>query len=542
MIVLEGVRFAHEPEGPEALRGVDLAIADGERVALLGRNGSGKSTLARLLNGLHVATAGTVRVDGLDPGKPDQLSTVRRRVQMVFQTPENQQVGTTVFDDIAFGLANFAVPTAEMSARARAALVEVGLDVELTRNVNQLSGGELQRLALASVTALRPRHLVLDEVTSMLDPRSRAQVLSTVERLRQQSGMTVVQITHHLDEIEGADRAVVLQTGRVVREGTVEEVLADADLLQECGLEAPYRWRRPRSTPEAPGSVDTERLPFLKAVGVGHAYASHGRNSRARRRAVLAADPVLDGVDLTVSPGELVAVAGRSGAGKSTLISILKGLVEPLRGVVEVGGQDPWSTRRPELFDPIGYVFQHPEHQLFAASVRADVAFGLRAAGPTGDEVARRVDEQLRRLGLDPDEVGDRNPFELSGGQQRRVAFAGVLVTDPQVLVLDEPTAGLDAPSRDALFKILHDARARGLCVLWVSHRLEEILDHAERLVVLDEGRVVADDRPAALLADELLRARLSWPLLDQLDPDVPEGVDRERFRARRTVEEATRL
>ncbi len=539
MIVVDDVRFRYEPAAPEVVAGVSLSIDDGEHVALLGRNGSGKSSLARLLNGLHRPTGGAVRVDGLDVADPAQLPAVRRSVQMVFQTPENQQVGTTVFDDIAFGLANIAVPTAEMPDRAAAALAEVGLQVGLDRSVITLSGGELQRLALASVLALRPRHLVLDEVTAMLDPASRSQVLASIRRIRAESGLAVIQITHHLDEIEDADRAVVLNDGRVLAEGTVPEILADQALLARCGLEAPYRWRA-SGTRRRVVRPPIDPAPVLELTGIGHDYAAQPRRRFGfRKPAPSSTNPVLDGVELGLRGGELVAIAGRSGAGKSTLLTILKGLLRPSAGSVAVRGVDPWAERQPELFDPIGYVFQHPERQLFAATVRADVGFGLRSAGLSDEELAARVDASLQTVGLDPAEFGEHSPFALSGGQQRRVTFAGVFVTGPGVLILDEPTAGLDHPSRERLFGILADARARDLCVLWVSHRLEEILEHADRLVVLDRGRVAADGRPSEVLADELLRTRLGWPLLPELDPTIAEGCDRTRFLAETRAEVA---
>ncbi len=535
MIVLDKVRFSYDPrQAPDVVAGVTLTITDGQHVALLGRNGSGKSSLARLLNGLQCPTGGSLHVDGLNVADPTLLPEIRRSVQMVFQNPENQQVGTTVFDDIAFGLANFAVPTAEMSARALAALAQVGLDVGLSRDINTLSGGELQRLALASVVALRPKHLVLDEVTSMLDPAGRAQVLAAIRRLRSESGMSVIQITHHLEEIEDADRVIVLDAGRVCADASVAEVLADSDLLMRCGLEAPYRWRRPSvGGARHPRPVGVDRTT-IEAAGVTHDYsaARRGRRLRTGQPAGPTA-PVLSGIRLAIAPGELLAVAGRSGAGKTTLISIIKGLLRPTAGAVLVEGTDAWRARRPELFDRIGYVFQHPEHQLFAPSVRADVGFGLRSSQLPADEAARRVDAQLRRVGLDPDEIGDRSPFELSGGQQRRAAFAGILVTEPRVLILDEPSAGLDGDARAGLFSILREAREQGLAVVWVSHRLEEILEHAERQVVLDDGGIVADGPPRGLLSDAGLRARLDWPLLPELDPTIAEGIDRQRHLTR---------
>jgi energy-coupling factor transport system ATP-binding protein len=527
MIRLDGVRFAHLPGGPEALAGVSLAVGDGEQVAVLGRNGSGKSTLARVLNGLYRPAAGSVRVDGLDPSDPVDLPGVRRLVQLVFQAPENQQVGTTVFDDIAFGLANLGVATAEMPGRVRAALADVGLEIGFERELDTLSGGELQRLALAGVAALRPRHLVLDEATSMLDPASRRQVLASVRRLRSRHGMAVVQITHDLDELDGVDRVVVLDAGAVVAQGPVDEVLRDGDLLEACGLEAPYRWRRPGRPRGGGAPAVPPSPPIVELDAVSHDYTVPPRRRGRRRPEPALRDPVLREVDLRIAPGELVALAGRSGAGKSTLVGIAKGLLRPTLGTVVVAGREAAGSRQPDLFDQIGYLFQQPEHQLFAPTVRADVGFALRTGSLPPGERAARVDAALRRLGLDPDEVGERSPFGLSGGQQRRVAFAGVLVAEPTVLILDEPSAGLDLPSRRALFATLRQARERGLAVVWISHRLGEILEHAQRLVVLERGAIVADGDPAGLLSDPVLRSAMGWPLLDELDPEVAEGEAR---------------
>ncbi|HEY0189299.1 MAG TPA: energy-coupling factor transporter ATPase [Cellulomonas sp.] len=551
MIELSRVRFSYSaPDGPEIVRGLDLAIAPGERVALLGANGSGKSTVARLVNGLNVATSGRVLVDGHDVSRPENLPPVRRLVQLVFQNPENQQVGTTVFQDIAFGLAGLGAPTGEMRGRAQDALETVGLDVGLDRDVLTLSGGELQRLALASVVALEPRYLVLDEITAMLDPAARATVLASVARLHRERGVGVVQITHHLDEVVDADRVVVVGDGVVQAEGSPAQIFADGPLLVRYGLRAPYRWQpqpsaaastaasagpSPSTTATSTTATGAPAEARVVARGVVHDYGvpTRGRRARATRRELaraadplrLLARPTLTGVDLAVRPGDLLALAGRSGAGKSTLVSILKGLLEPTLGTVHVDGTDPWAERDPAGFDRIGYVFQQPERQFFAVTVHDDVAFGLTAQHLPPEQVDAIVAAALRRVGLDPDEVGQASPFALSGGQQRRAAFAGVLVGEPDVLVLDEPTAGLDEPSRAQLFAILDALRADGVAIVWVSHRLEEILEHADRLVVLDGGTVVADDDPATVIGDPAVRARLGWPLPDELDPDVERGA-----------------
>ena len=216
MIEFDNVSFSYDPHQlAPVIRDLDLRIPPGQHLALLGRNGSGKSTIARLVNGLYQPTRGSVRVDGYETSRPGELAAVRAAVQLVFQNPENQQVGTTVYEDIAFGLANRAVPTEQMEARARQALDKAGLDIDLNRDIRTLSGGELQRFALAGVLALRPRYLVLDEATSMLDPAGRARFLAGLARLTERGELGIIQITHHLDEIETADRAIVLIDGKM---------------------------------------------------------------------------------------------------------------------------------------------------------------------------------------------------------------------------------------------------------------------------------------------------------------------------------------
>jgi energy-coupling factor transport system ATP-binding protein len=533
VIRLDDVSFSYDPgETPDVLSGVTVQINTGQYVAVLGRNGSGKSSFARLLNGLHHATRGRVDIGGLDPADPTDVIAVRRRVQMVFQNPENQQVGTTLYEDIAFGLANIGCPTALMRERAETALRLVGLDLPLEHDTSTLSGGQMQRLALASSLALEPDVLVLDEVTSMLDPESAAHFAATLTELRTSRPLTVIQITHHLDEIEGADRALLLHDGRIVADGAPAEIFADGELLERCGLQAPYRWRdEPDALRPIPTPPTTDE-PIVATEDLAVDYGRVGRRGRIRRpRRGTTPHEVLADVSLSVSPGELVALAGRSGAGKSTLIGAVKGLVPPVRGVVRVADVDPWRDRRPAAFDRVGYVFQQPERQLFAASVRADVGYGLAASRIDDDERDRRIEGSLARLGLDPAEVADRSPFALSGGQQRRVAIAGVLVTGPDVLILDEPTAGLDHPSRRALFEILHEVRSSGTAVIWVSHRFEEVLENADRLVVIDNGTVAADGTPIDLLSDPDLRERMAWPLLPALDDDVREGEALELWR-----------
>lgn len=236
-------------------------------------------------------------------------------------------------------------------------------------------------------------------------------------------------------------------------------------------------------------------------------------NYDKRRKNKPAAGPfVLEHLQLTVNSGEMVAVAGKSGSGKSTFLQLLKGFLTPSAGTLLLAGTDPHGTRRPELFDRVGFIFQYPEHQLFSATVFDDIAFGLQSANLTAAEKELKVRRAMEAVQLDFAAFRDRSPFELSGGEKRRVAIAGVIVLEPAVLILDEPTAGLDLQSRTALFRLLHDMnREQGITVLWVSHQLEEILEQASRLIALKEGRFLADGPPARLLSDPLLLEAFGW-------------------------------
>lgn len=468
MLRFDNVAFGYDDDGL-VLDGLDLEIGRGEHVALLGRNGSGKSTIARLANGLLLPSSGKVTVDGLDTSDRENGAAVKRLVQLVFQNPENQQIGTTVYEDIAFGLSTRNIPTGDMPVIAQEALTRAGLDVDLNREVSSLSGGELQRLALASVIALKPSYLILDEATSMLDAGNRNRLLEVVRRLKS-DGITIIQITHYLDEVENADRAIVLINGRIARDSTPGAIFRDHPLLSEAGLE-------PLDRPLRPKRAKTPGNQVLSIDGCSYAYGRRGTPA------------TLKNASFSVRKGEMVAITGKSGAGKTTLVNMMKGLLKPQNGEILIDESNPWAGKKNRrLFDRIGYVFQHCEHQLFEDTVGKDVAYALQGLNLAEEEIRTRVDGELGNLGLNPHEIIDRSPFALSGGQQRRVALAGILVADPEVVLLDEPTAGLDYPSRERLFSELRSIADSGRSVIWVSHREREIQENADRVIRVENG------------------------------------------------------
>lgn len=524
MIECAGVTFSYDGTS-NALDDVTLEIADGEFVSILGGNGSGKSTLARHLDALLIPGSGTVTVDGLDTAERRNVYDIRSRVGLVFQNPDDQIVAGTVEDDVAFGPENLGVPTPELRERVTEALEAVGLSGFERRETSELSGGQKQRLALAGVLAMRPRAIVLDEASSMLDPRGRAALMRACRRLNAR-GTTIVMVTHFMEEAAEASRVVVLDHGRVALDGAPEEVFSHAEELRDLGLDVPMPYRLGLRLREA-GLYVTPRVGaedmldelcalsqrVLTPLGTTHAQRPLTPGDSSEEPALELEDvsfsyapkaqPVLRGVSLKVREGELMGLLGHTGSGKSTLVQLMAGLERPSRGRVIDGDEGH-----------VGVVFQYPERQLFARTVREDVAFGPRNLGVTGHELDERVEEAIRGVGLDPELVGDASPFSLSGGQQRRVAFAGVLAMEPSVLIFDEPLAGLDPRSRREFARLLRKLHARGRTIVMTSHSMEDAAELCDHLVVLGAGEKLLDGTPAEVFshADELRRVGLGLP------------------------------
>ena len=574
MIDCRGVSFSYDGVTP-ALDGIDLNIEDGEFFCILGGNGSGKSTFAKHLNALLQPDAGTVRINGMDASDPELVYDIRSTAGMVFQNPDDQLVATLVEDDVAFGPENLGVPSVQIAQRVREALKGVGLVGFERHETHALSGGQKQRVALAGVLAMEPRVLILDEASSMLDPRGRKGLMKVCRALHDR-GMTIVMITHFMEEAAEADRVAVFRAGRVAMLGAPEEILTRADELAQLNLDMPAscclgRALRAKGVPvcaqvrEAdmvaeiaqvyaewsgadvagrPSASDSRVLdhassaadgmvasePVIEISHLSHSYTLSARERRRWRKhsttvgasgkqALWGNDPnspwALRDVSLTVRRGEFLGLAGHTGSGKSTLVQHLNGLIRPQEGSVCALGLDLSSKKGAAAVKAkVGVVFQYPERQLFAETVAQDVAFGPRNLGLPQDEVVRRVATSLARVGLDLAAIGDKSPFELSGGQQRRVAFAGVLAMEPEVLVLDEPMAGLDPTARRDFLELIDRLHREGLTVVMVSHSMDDLANCCDRIVVMNEGAVFADGTPAQVFvhANELKSIGLGVP------------------------------
>lgn len=488
-----------------ALDDMTLEVCRGERVCVLGANGSGKSTLASVICGLLAPDEGDVELAGhavCTGGVPDLAAyrDARRQLGLVFQNPDDQIVTSVVADDVAFGPENLGVPRAQISVRVARELRRVAMEKYAHADPSRLSGGQRQRVCIAGALAMEPAVLVLDEPSSLLDVRGRAAIMRVMGRLAA-AGATLVHVTHFMDEALAADRVVVMQHGHVALEGTPDEVFAakNAQVIEALGLEMPFEARL--------------AVALRQAGAAGGAIAAPGAPSdekpaacapAAEPLAILARDlgfsygpdaQALDGVSLEVPARATTAIVGQTGSGKSTLLRLLCGLEAADAGSLTVCGINAATKRgRRQVRRAVGYVMQHPERQLFAQTVAEDVAFGPRNQGLSAAEVERRVAHALDLVGLA--DRRDASPFELSGGQQRLAAIAGVLAMEPELLVLDEPTAGLDPRGRARLRALMADLAAHGVTLLQVTHSMEDAA-RADHVVVLDQSHVLAAGTPA---------------------------------------------
>ncbi|MEV4776257.1 ABC transporter ATP-binding protein [Microbacterium sp. LWH12-1.2] len=452
-----------------ALEEISFRIEPGERVLVLGASGSGKSTLMHGLAGVlggdeEGESTGELLVDGAP------ASATRGRSGLVLQDPDSQVILARVGDDVAFGCENLGVPRPEIWSRVGAALNAVGLDVPLDRQTKALSGGQKQRLALAGILAMQPGLVLLDEPTANLDPQGVIEVRDAVERMLQAQPATLIVVEHRLDVwLPLITRVIVIGQGGVVADGSPDRVLG----VEGARLAADGVW--------VPGFAPVPPSPPRRGPGEPLLSARDLAVARVKGR------PVASGIDLDVRAGEVLAITGPNGAGKSTLGLTLAGLLPPAAGRLTASvalasdiGEEPihWASR--DLLTRIGLVFQEPEHQLLAKTVRDELAVGPRALGMAEDEIAERRDELLTRLRLD--RLALANPYTLSGGEKRRLTVAAALATRPRVLVLDEPTFGQDARTWAELVAMLAALRDDGTAIVTITHDVDVARAlHAER-------------------------------------------------------------
>ncbi len=548
VISLENVTFTYEGD-VVALRGLNLAARRSEFVVVLGANGAGKSTLCYLISGIvpHIyggRRRGNVRVVDLDPWD-EPLYITAQRCGVLMQDPEVQLFMPTLKAELAFGPANLGVPREEILRRSREALALVRLEGLEEHNPRDLSGGQKQRAALASVLTMQPQILVLDEPTSQLDPLGRWEVGEAIEQLKRTGDLTIVMTTHETEEVlHLADQVLVLEQGETVLQGPPGRVFARTDRLERAGVKTPalvqiqalLRLNGADQPEDARWSLTLSEVAdrIRRAVQEGR-LGIRPEAVAPPRRPVTDGPVVLEARNLTVEypgpppvtalrdvsleirQGEFVGIVGQNGSGKSTLVKCFVGLLRPKRGEVLFRGQSLRRFSVGEIARRIGLVLQNPDYQLFTASCRDEIRFGLRNVGIPENEIDRRVDEALQRVGLEA--YADLFPFRLSFGDRRKLAVAATMALGPEVLIMDEPTTAQDHRGRYQLAELARQFHEEGGTVLMITHDVDLIARYAQRLIVLHEGRVLLDGPTAEVFAqvEELRKSFVVPPVAAQL-------------------------
>lgn len=564
-----------------ALSALNFSIEEGSFVCILGHNGSGKSTLAKLFNALQLPTEGTVFVSGMDSREEKNIFPIRREVGMVFQNPDNQIIASVVEEDVGFGPENIGLPTDEIWQRVNNALSAVHMEPYRLKSPNHLSGGQKQRVAIAGTLAMEPKTIVLDEPTAMLDPSGRKEVLESVLELKRKKGISIILITHYMEEAVDADRILLMDSGKLVMDGSPREVFQNVERLKEYRMDVPiitelaHKLQKKGFPIEktilkkeeleeelfkldkegfvlkeelSPEKLSTEILskegdnPFSKERNIelekmesrGEEVVSVQNENAALSDYIVEVDHLsaifqegtamesfaLKDLSMKIRRGSLTAVIGHTGSGKSTLVQHLNGLIKAKSGEIFVSfrenpplvktgksflffkGKKTVIEKKGRLslseegFDyralrfKVGLVFQYPEYQLFEETVLEDVMFGPLNQGKKREDAEVLAKEALASLGIG-EELYAKSPFELSGGQKRKVAIAGVLAMGPELLILDEPTAGLDPAGRDELFEEIAGLRRNyAMTILLVSHSMDDVARYADEVLVLHQGEL----------------------------------------------------
>lgn len=516
-----------------AVNHVSIDVQRGSFTAIIGKNGSGKSTLAKNINALLLPSGGAVYVKGLNTADETKLWEIRQAAGMVFQNPDNQLVSTIVEDDVAFGPENLGIEPGEIRQRVDDSLYAVNMFEERKKAPHLLSGGQKQRIAIAGVIAMRPECIILDEPTAMLDPHGRYEVMEIIEKLNNE-GITILLITHFMDEAARADRVIIMEQGKIALDGTPAEVFGHAEEIKEMGLDVPFpvdmshRLRKrgidiPKEiiTSEDLVSYISTKVKTPRAISGGDLlhHSEQSGDDRNKEPCIIEVhnlthiysegmpfeSTALKDISFRVLKGEFVGIIGHTGSGKSTLIQHMNGLLKPKNGKILIDGVDITGKDIPmrDIRRKIGLVFQYPEYQLFEETVHKDVAFGPLNLGLTQEEADKRVVEAIELVGLNYEEIAGRSPFELSGGQKRRVAIAGVIAMKPQILILDEPTAGLDPKAHSDILKMIERIHTvENNSILLVSHNMGDIARLADKVLVMDRGQLALTGTPAAVFRD----------------------------------------
>jgi len=546
-ISIRGMSFQYPNANKIALEEIDLEVSPGQMIMVMGASGAGKSTLANTLNGLipHFIRgnlSGTVCVGGIVP-QARGVGGMAEIIGLVFQDFETQLFSTRLELEIAFGMENRGMERSTMQKQVGIILAAIGLKGFEQFAPAELSGGQKQRLAIGAVLAASPQVLCLDEPTTDLDPIGKMEIFSLLRNLRTQTQWignagpeTIIVIEHETEEAIHADRIIVLEEGRIVAEGTPAEILADVALFDRLGLQplafcdyfhrcgfladvAPLTLQDAEKCFHRHGlSIDDVRNGEVKEKDTAKAKIYGEEIIRVEELTQAYAErEVLKGINWRVKEREFIAVLGANGSGKTTLVKHLNGLLRPKRGNVYLDGRDTGASSVFEMGQIAGYVFQNPDQQIFCDTVYEEISYALKLRGFTEAETTARVREALDAVGLTGCEAED--PFSLSKGQRQRVAVASILALKPRVIILDEPTTGLDYKDQRRMMELVKRLNEAGHTIIMITHTMWVVAEYAHRVVLMRDGKIIADGGVRDIFAAEatLALADVCPPQITQL-------------------------
>jgi energy-coupling factor transport system ATP-binding protein len=518
----------HYPDAPKAsLQNVNCNIGKGTFTVLMGETGAGKSTLLMSLNGvipkmMEGTQSGDVKLEGQSI-LPYRVQTITEYVGLVMQDAESQILGRTVEEDVMFGPRNYLVPRDEITHRVKESLVRVRLQGFEKRDATSLSGGEKQRLTIASILALNPQILLLDEPTSELDPLGREEIYTTIDDLRRNSDMTMLVVEHSSEDIcEKAEHLLILQDGKFTWQGKPQDFFKDLTLVIQNGIKpitvSAIGWHLMEAglinRDEIPLTVEEAALLIQKLINgrpIPPPPAISPRNSDTLIKTenlsfgYIKDNLIIKQMNLEIDQGDFVAIIGQNGAGKTTLAKQLNGLLIPTSGKVFIDGQDVTGKKPEEMASIIGYVFQNPDHQIFSTTVYNEILFGLKIANLSQTEINQRIEEVLEFTNLS--DFKDTHPFSMGKGERQKLAVASILALKPKILVVDEPTTGQDWKGIRVMMEMMKTLNEHGTTIIMITHDMDVVSRYANHVILMNQGEILLQGRPEEVLAEtEILR------------------------------------
>lgn len=511
-ISIKGLSFRYKDQKDRnAIEDINIDVEKGQFIVIMGPSGAGKSTIANCLNGLipHFIRGqynGEVLIDGKN-AKDNTVSKNAESIGLVFQDFEAQLFSTNTRLEVAFGPENFAVPRDEMARRIEKVLKIVKLEGFEDRQPSTLSGGQKQRLAIGSVLATQPKIVCMDEPTTDLDPIGKLGIFNIAKELHENRELTLLIIEHETEEALFADRLIIMENGKIIRDGCPRDVLKEVELTDSIGimsLQIPKYFREVTDLKQEELPLTPEEgFKKFKELGIELDKEKYDQllardNEREAKYGEIVVDVknlehtypngniVLKGIDLQIREGEFIAILGHNGSGKTTFVKHLNGLLTPTSGSVNVNGKDTKTTSIFEIGKDIGYVFQNPDHQIFADTVYDEVAFSPKIRGCSKEEIDKRVKEALKSVDMEGYEGED--PFSLTKGERQRIAVASILSARPKVIILDEPTTGLDYKEQRRMMELVKKLNESGHTIIMITHTMWVVAEYAHKVAVFNDG------------------------------------------------------